>query len=70
LAQIRDVLDVRDAGTAPCYHVRDLLTSRLSDLDRQIADLKALRDTVADLHNAATTIDPGRCEPETVCRYV
>lgn len=70
LAQIRDVLHVRDGGVAPCSHVRDLLASRLSDLDRQLADLQALRDTVADLRDAATTIDPSHCEPETVCRYL
>ena len=40
LAQIRDVLDIRDAGVPPCQHVQDLLEARLGDLDRQIADLQ------------------------------
>jgi MerR family Zn(II)-responsive transcriptional regulator of zntA len=70
LAQIRDVLDVRDAGSAPCHHVRQLLDHRLSELDRQIADLQALRDTVAELRDAAVTVDPAHCDPATVCRYV
>lgn len=70
LAQIRDVLDVRDAGNAPCHHVQQLLASRLNDLDRQIAELQALRDAVADLSDAAATIDPADCEPAGVCRYV
>ncbi len=70
LAQIRDVLDVRDAGSAPCHHVRQLLDRRLSELDRQIADLQALRDTVAELRDAAVTVDPAHCDPATVCRYV
>ncbi len=70
LAQIRDVLDIRDAGSAPCHHVRQLLDRRLSELDRQIADLQALRDTVAELRDAAVTVDPAHCDPATVCRYV
>lgn len=70
LAQIRDVLDVHDAGSAPCHHVQQLLAARLSDLDRQIADLQALRDTVAELSDAAATVDPADCEPSTVCRYL
>lgn len=70
LAQIRDVLRVRDRGIAPCTHVRELLGSRLGDLDHQIAELQSLRDTVAELHDAATTVDPLHCDPAGVCRYV
>jgi MerR family Zn(II)-responsive transcriptional regulator of zntA len=70
LAQIRDVLQVRDAGTAPCHHVQQLLSTRVDTLDRQIADLQALRDTVAELRDAATTVDPAHCDATTVCRYV
>ncbi|CRK55258.1 Mercuric resistance operon regulatory protein [Alloactinosynnema sp. L-07] len=70
LAQIREVLDVRDRGRAPCAHVEDLLAVRLRDLDAQIADLQALRDTVAQLHHAASRPDPDRCHPEQVCRYL
>ena len=70
LAQIREVLDIRDAGVAPCRHVQDLLETRLDDLDRQIADLQALRHTVAHLHHSATTSDPTKCDTTTVCRYL
>lgn len=70
LAQIRDVLDVRDTGTAPCHHVQQLLSTRLADLDEQIAHLQALRETVAGLREAATTVDPGTCDGAMVCRYL
>lgn len=70
LNQIRDVLRVRDRGIAPCTHVRELLGSRLGDLDRQIVELQSLRDTVAELHDAAATVDPAHCDPAEVCRYV
>lgn len=70
LAQVREVLDVRDAGAAPCEHVRELLAARLTDLDRQITDLQALRVTVEDLRDAATSVEPAGCDPTVVCRYL
>jgi len=70
LAQIREVLDIRGSGTAPCQHVHDLLQDRLVGLDRQIADLQALRSTVAQLQDAAATVEPASCDPAVVCRYL
>lgn len=70
LAQIREVLVIRDAGVAPCQHVHDLLEARLGDLDRQIADLQALRYTVDRLRDGAADIDPANCDATVVCRYL
>lgn len=70
LAQIRQILDIRDGGEPPCRHVTDLLTERLDALDRQIADLQSLRTTVASLRDHASTADPASCTPEQVCRYL
>lgn len=70
LAQIGDILSVRDIGQAPCVHVRDLLAKQLSDLDAQIAELTALRETVAEFHDAAAAGDPAACDPERICSYL
>lgn len=70
LAQIREVLQVRDAGAAPCRHVHELLDRRVQELDRQIADLEALRVTVAELRDSAAEANPETCNPATVCRYL
>lgn len=70
LAQIRDVLSVRDIGLAPCGHVRDLLAKQLTDLDTQIAELTALRATVAEIHDAAAVGDPAACDAELICSYL
>ena len=70
LAQIREVLQIRDAGAAPCGHVHDLLEERLADLDHQLADLQALRDGVAQLRDVAVDADPTECAAEDVCRYL
>src|SRR3954453_15079556 len=70
LAQVREVIDIRDAGDAPCDHVHRLLTARVADIDRQIADLHALRAALVRRRDHAETADPSTCAAETVCRYV
>lgn len=70
LAQIRQVLQIRDGGQPPCQHVSDLLTTRLEDIDRQIAELRRLRTSVARLRDEASSADPVGCPPGEVCRYL
>ncbi len=70
LAQIREVLDIRDAGHAPCRHVRGLLAERLAGLDAQIAELQHLRATVSQLHDNIAAADPDTSDSGQVCRYL
>lgn len=70
LAQIGDILSVRDVGQAPCVHVRDLLAQQLHDLDARIAELTALRATVAAFQDAAAAGGPAACDPERICSYL
>jgi DNA-binding transcriptional MerR regulator len=70
LAQIREILLIRDRGQAPCAHVRDLLDTRLADLDEQINKLAALRDTITQLRDQESTPEPATCTAEQVCRYL
>jgi MerR family copper efflux transcriptional regulator len=70
LTQIRDILRLRDAGTAPCGHVRELLRKELEDLDRQLAELVSLRETVADFHRNLEDADPAACEADRICSFL
>ena len=70
LAQIRQILDIRDSGHAPCEHVRDLLDARLAEIEQQIAQLAALRDTITELRRDAAQPDPDSCSADQVCRYL
>ena len=44
LDELARVLEERDRGGAPCQAVFRLVTDRLAQLDRQVAELTALRD--------------------------
>lgn len=70
LAQIREVIDIRDAGEAPCDHVHQLLATRIADIDRQIVDLQELRATLVRRRDHAAMADPSICASDTVCRYL
>lgn len=70
LAEIRDILRVHDAGQVPCAHVVDQLAQQLAALDEQIAELVALRATVAEYYQAAAAGDPAQCDAERICSYL
>ena len=70
LAQIGGILQVRDAGGAPCVHVRDLLATRLAELDAQLAELTALRSMVAGFYSDVAAADPTDCDPGEICSYL
>lgn len=70
LAQIKQVLSIRDDGRVPCEHVTDLLDEQLAALDTQIGELMALRDNVAQLRAVAGAADPAQCSPAHVCDYL
>lgn len=70
LGSIREILQLRDAGEAPCDHVGLLLTRELHALDQQIAELIALRGIVAKLRERATTGSASECDPDRICSYL
>ena len=70
LAQIREVIDLRETGEAPRDHVFQLMTARVVDIDRQIAELAVLRAALIQRRDQARDADPSTCPAEAVCRYV
>ena len=70
LAQIRQILKIREHGQTPCSHVQGLLGQRLEELDAQISELLALRETISQLHENASTPEPNSCSADQVCRYI
>ncbi|HJE51743.1 MAG TPA: MerR family DNA-binding protein [Tessaracoccus flavescens] len=60
---MRQVLQIRDADVAPCQRVGDLLDDRLTDVDRRIAALQALRESITTLRAQASRADEAACPP-------
>ncbi|MFD9945913.1 heavy metal-responsive transcriptional regulator [Nonomuraea sp. NPDC059023] len=67
LAQIREVLDIRDAGQAPCEHVGELIEAHLTQVNDRIDELISARATLRALRRRAQETDPVDCAPDRVC---
>ena len=65
LAEVREVLEIAAGGLTPCDHVRDKVRARLSEVDRRMSELRALRATLIetlDRLDVAESTAPGcRC---------
>jgi DNA-binding transcriptional MerR regulator len=70
LAELREVLGIRDRGESPCRHVADLIDSRIDDIDTRMRDLRRLRKELTALADTAARFDPAECPPESVCRIL
>ena len=51
LADVAEILAARDDGLAPCQRVLGGVAQRLADVDRRIADLLTLRDSLRQLQS-------------------
>jgi len=67
LNEIREVLALREAGRAPCEHVRGVLRHQVRDISRRIADLRRLRQELQSLDAA---IDDIPRDSAAVCRII
>lgn len=70
LAESREVIRIRDGGAAPCAHVRQLLDDKANAVDRQLADLRALKAELGRLRERAHAVDPAACDPDAVCEVL
>lgn len=71
LADIGEFLDARDEGTLPCQRVLNSFDQRILDIDRRIADLLALRDTLTRIRNDGAALPPDKkCDEQCVCYLI
>jgi DNA-binding transcriptional MerR regulator len=61
LEQIRQILDISDAGDAPCVHVRGLVERRIAEVAARITELEATRARLEVLAGRAAAQDPADC---------
>ena len=70
LAEIREVLAIRDAGRSPCEHVGALIGAHLSRIDTRIAELSSARAELRALARRAAATDPAECTDQDMCRII
>jgi len=68
LTDIGEFLTARDKGTLPCRRVLDSFDQRISEIDRRIADLLALRDTLQRIRSDGASLPPDKqCDEQCIC---
>jgi DNA-binding transcriptional MerR regulator len=71
LADIGEFLTAREAGTLPCKRVLDSFDERILEIDRHIADLLALRDTLAHIRQSGADLPADKqCDEECFSSFV
>ena len=67
LQAIAEILAVRDAGGAPCRHVRTVAEAQVAEIDRRIAELRELRAALTRLAERAVAVEPTCAAGSQVC---
>ena len=70
LAEVRQVLGVRDAGEPPCRVVTDLIERRHDEVRAKIVDLRRLERDLAAVGARAATLNPRDCDPSGICHVI
>ena len=70
LAQIAEVLRVRDRDGPPCEHVTELLEKHIEAVEAKIRELTALRDDLRTRVPPAAVPDPSRCPVDGICYLI
>ena len=70
LAELRNLLTIRDDGRAPCSAAIELLDTQLDDITSRIRELQAMKRDLSQLRDRALELDPADCTPESVCHII
>ena len=70
LAEIREVIDFRDRGDAPCSHVLSLLLRHRAEYTKKMAELRHAEKVLVTLVQRAKSLQPEDCSPEGICHLI
>ena len=70
LAEIREVIGIRDAGAAPCAHVLQLIERHRAEVRSRIRELQRLERDLDRLASQGAGVDPSQCDPAGVCKVI
>lgn len=67
LAEIREVLAIREGGQAPCAHVIELIARHRAEVVARISELQRLEQDLAALAAHGAELDPADCDASGIC---
>ena len=70
LAEIREVVGIRDAGAPPCAHVLGLIEQHRAEVRSRIRELRRLERDLEHLAACGAGVDPSECDPVGVCKVI
>ncbi|MEZ5295295.1 MAG: heavy metal-responsive transcriptional regulator [Ilumatobacteraceae bacterium] len=70
LAEIRSIVDIRDAGQQPCTHVEQLLAAKLADVRERRQQLAAMEAELEALIDRSRRLDPDQCNDGDICQIL
>ena len=70
LAEVRQVLGIRDAGAAPCGVITELIDRRHTEVRARIAELQLLERDLAVLLERAARLEPRDCDPSGIFHVI
>jgi DNA-binding transcriptional MerR regulator len=70
LAQIAEVLAIRDEGNAPCAHVAHVVDQRLQEVTERVAELKRISGELLALRQRLQRLDPVDCDERAICKAI
>src|SRR5438034_5325261 len=70
IAEIREVVAIRDVGTAPCTHVLELIERRRAEVHSRITELQQLERDLMQLAEQGAGLDPAECDPAGICKIM
>lgn len=70
VGEIRDVIGIRDLGSAPCAHVLELIERRRAEVRSRIRELQQLERDLTQLAERGAGVDPADCDPAGICKII
>jgi len=70
LAEIAEIVTLREAGTAPCRCVRTLAQAKIALIDTRLAELRALRAELTALARRARAVEKEGANDAAICAAI
>lgn len=70
LAEIGNVIDIRDNGESPCSHVDELLYAKLAEIRERREQLRVMERELEMLVERSRQLDPSECREGDICQIL